>query len=66
MGNNINIKLIENYIKEKNLTKIKFCKICKISLGTLNKIMTNNKNFSIVTLFKIAKILNIQIYQLFI
>ncbi|MGN0960988.1 MAG: helix-turn-helix domain-containing protein [Christensenellales bacterium] len=62
----INIKLIENFIKENHLTKSKFCKMCKIGLSTLNKILANSENFRIVALFKIAKVLNIYIYQLFI
>lgn len=65
MGNNVKIKLIENFIKEKHLTKSKFCKMCKIDLSTLNKIMADGENFRITALFKIAKVLNIHIYQLF-
>lgn len=65
MKNTIKTELIENFINAKHLTKSKFCKMCKISLSTLNKILANGENFRIIALFKIAKVLNIHIYQLF-
>lgn len=65
MKNTIKTELIENFIKENNLSKSKFCKMCKISQSTLNKIMTNNENFRIIALFKIARVLKIQVYQMF-
>ena len=64
MKNIIKTELIENFIKENNLSKSKFCKICKISQSTLNKIMTNSENLRIVALFKIARVLKIQVYQM--
>ena len=42
MKNTIKTELIENFIKENNLSKSKFCKMWKISQSTWNKIMTNN------------------------
>lgn len=54
MKNTIKTELIENFIKENNLSKSKFCEMCKISQSTLNKIMTNNENFKMIALFKIA------------
>lgn len=65
MKNTIKVELIENFIKDNNLSKSKFCKMCKISQSTLNKIMTNNENFKIIALFKIARVLKIQVYQMF-
>ena len=65
MKNTIRTELIENFIKENNLSKSKFCEMCKISQSTLNKIMTNSENLRIVALFKIAKVLKIQVYQMF-
>lgn len=64
MDNLINTKIIENYIKENNLSKAKFCKICNISPSTFNKIM-NNGNFKLNALFKIARIIKIRVYQFF-
>ena len=65
MKNTTKTELIENFIKENNLSKSKFCKMCKISQSTLNKIMTNNENFKIIALFKIARVLKIQVFEMF-
>ena len=65
MKNTIKVELIENFIKDNNLSKSKFCKMCKISQSTLNKIITNNENFRIIALFKIARVLKIEVYQMF-
>lgn len=65
MKNTIKTELIENSIKENNLSKSKFCEMCKISQSTLNKIMTSNEKFRIIALFKIARVLKIQVYQMF-
>ena len=65
MKNTIKTVLIENFIKDNNLSKSKFCKMCKISQSTLNKIITNNENFRIIALFKIARVLKIQVFEMF-
>ena len=65
MKNTIKTELIENFIKDNNLSKSKFCKMCKIRQSTLNKLMTNSENFRIIALFKIARVLKIQVYQMF-
>lgn len=65
MKNRIKTELIENFIKDNNLSKSKFCKMCKISQSTLNKIITNNENFRIIALFKIARVLKIQVFEMF-
>lgn len=64
LNNNINTKLIEEYIKKNNLSKIKFCKQCKISYSTLLRIL-NNGDFKIIALFKIARVMNVKVYNLF-
>ena len=65
MKNTIKTELIENFIKENNLSKSKFCKMCKISQSTLNKIITNSENFKIIAIFKIARVLKIQVFEMF-
>ena len=54
-------ELIENYIKENKISKIEFCKRCKLSIGTLNKVLSNQLNFKLNAIFKIARVLNIEI-----
>ncbi|MBO5223504.1 MAG: helix-turn-helix transcriptional regulator [Clostridia bacterium] len=65
MKYNIKIEVIENFMMENKISKTKFCKLCKISIRTLNKIMTNNDNFRIIALFKIAKVIKVQVNQMF-
>ena len=65
MKNEYKKELIENYLAANKISKTKFCKLCGISLYTLQKIMNNNRNYQIAALFKIAKLLKIQVYQMF-
>ncbi len=64
MKNEFKKEIIENYLTANKISKNKFCKLCGISFCTLEKIM-NNKNYRIVALFKIARMLKIQVYQMF-
>ncbi|MDE6585193.1 MAG: helix-turn-helix domain-containing protein [Clostridia bacterium] len=64
MNNKLNTKLILDYIKNNNLTKKEFCRKCKISTSTLYKII-NEKDFQLIALFKIAKIMNLKPYRFF-
>ena len=65
MGNLIKTEIFENYIKEHNLSKNKFCKLCKISHSVFKKIMNNQGNFHIIALFKIARVIGIEVYQMY-
>lgn len=65
MRNTIKTEIIENFMVENKISKTKFCKMCKISPSTLNKIMTNDDNFGIIALFKIARVIKVQVYQMF-
>lgn len=60
----MNVEMILEYIKSNNLTNKEFCKQCRISTSTFYRIM-NNKNFNLVSLFKIAKKMNVRVCQLF-
>ncbi len=42
-----------------------FCKICKISRETFKKIKNSDSRFCIKALFKIARVLDIEICELF-
>ncbi|MDE5592365.1 MAG: hypothetical protein K2I75_00255 [Clostridiales bacterium] len=65
MDNAVNIALIDSYIKANNLSKTKFCKLCKISVYTFNKIMTD-QDFDMINLFRIAKTMGVHICKLLI
>lgn len=60
----INTQLIENYIKENNLSITAFCRKCRIGLKTFYKIMLNN-NVMTSSLYKIAKCINIKFSEIF-
>ena len=64
MVNEFKKEIIESYLKENKISKTKFCKLYGISYCTLEKIR-NNKNYRIGALFKIAKVVKIQVYQMF-
>lgn len=61
-----NIKLIDNFLKENNLTKTEFCKRCKISKYSLSKIYKNDFNIDIVVIIKISYAINQKPCDLFI
>ncbi len=62
----INVPLIETYIRKNKLSKTAFCKKCKISYLTLQKIYSDNFNGNILVLFKIARVLKVGIKDLFV
>ena len=66
MENKINIKLIEDFMHENNISKTRFCNMCKISLKLFNKIMANDDGFRIIALFKIARVIKVQVHQMFV
>ena len=65
MANLINTELIINFMKENSLTKTQFAKLCRIGVGTLNRVLSNCENIDVIVLFKIAKAMKVQCYQLF-
>ncbi|MBR5191951.1 MAG: hypothetical protein IKW33_00900 [Clostridia bacterium] len=65
MKNTINVEIIEKFLISNKISKTTFCKMCKISPITLKKIMAKDDNIEIVALFKIAKVIKIQVYQMF-
>ena len=64
MINEFKKEIIENYLKANKISKTKFCKLCGISYRTLENIQ-NNKNYRIGALFKIARVVKIQVHQMF-
>ena len=64
MKNEFKTEITESYLKEHNLSKSKFCKLCGINLCTLTRVM-KNENYKINALFKIARVINLQVYKMF-
>ncbi|MBQ9117752.1 MAG: helix-turn-helix transcriptional regulator [Clostridia bacterium] len=65
MKNEIKIELIKNFMEDNNLSKNRFCEMCKISLDSYQKIMRNDFDFSIRVLFRVAKILGVEVFEMF-
>ncbi len=65
MKETINVKLINDYITANNLTKKQFANLCHISVYMLCKILNGYENFDIKYLFRIAKVLNVHIHEMF-
>ena len=61
---NIRTELIYIFIKSRNLTKSEFCRKCKISNSTLNKIM-EGEECTKLTIGKIARVLNLRTHQMY-
>lgn len=62
----MNVSLIETYMKENKLSKSAFCKKCKIGYHTLQKIFSRDFSGNILVLFRIARTLNVGIKDLFL
>lgn len=60
----IKTEVFEDYMKEHNLTKTKFCQLCEIGVQTFNRIISR-QNFRISALFKIAKVIKVEVWQMF-
>ncbi len=65
MKNTINTEIIEKFLLENKISKTTLCKMCKISYSTLKKIMNKEDNFGIIALFRIARVIKIEVYQMF-
>ena len=64
MNYKINLRLFEDFMITHNITKSKFCKLCNIQVSTYNRIVAN-KNFKIVALFKISKVIKVHVCKMF-
>ena len=61
----IDTEFLENYLKDNKFSKTAFCKKCKITAKTFEKIMSGQTNFSLVAIFRIARALDIDFRVLF-
>lgn len=61
-----NTEIILIFLKQNNLSKNAFCKLCKINPSVLNKILNQQTNFRTLSVFKIARVMNIHVKELFI
>ena len=57
-------ELIEDFIKQRGWRINKFCKECNIGYKVYKKIINQQSNFRLSALFKIAKVMRVQVWQL--
>ena len=62
--NLVKTEKILHFIKENKLTKREFAERCGIKVWNLQKVLSGNANIDVVYLFKIAKIMKIEIFDL--
>lgn len=59
----INTKLLQQYLKDNNLSKTKFCELAKISLYVLNKLLNNNANVKFTNIYKVTALMQIKLSE---
>lgn len=57
----IKTEIIDKFLKENNLSKTKFCNICKISHQSLENALRGSNNLSLLTLFKITRTMGVHL-----
>ena len=55
---------IIKYLKENNISKTEFCKLCSISIYTLNELLKGSVKVNAFKCFKVSKILKINLMEL--
>ena len=60
-----NIERIMGFMKENNLSKRKFCKLCGFSMTTLNKVLNDDLSLRSPVLLKLSRAMNVEIKELF-
>lgn len=60
----IKTEIFEDFIKNNGLSRTRFCKLCGINYKTYLKILNQDFNFDVRALFKIARYIKMEVYQL--
>ena len=63
--NIFNVEIIENYMKENNLTKKEFCRGCGLMPSTFERIFWGHIGVDLKTINKVASFMNIPLGRLF-
>lgn len=65
MKERIKTELIEKYMDENEVSLEEFCKISNICKSDIQKIFAQDFDFGIDVIFKLAKVLKIEVFELF-
>lgn len=60
----LKVEIIYDYISSQKLTKAEFCKQCNIGVNTLRKLLAKESLPTLVTLFNMARLINVGIADL--
>ena len=60
----VNIERRKNYLESKSISKAKLCKECNISINTLDKILSGKENVRLCAIYKISKVIGLELGQL--
>ena len=65
MKERIKTELIEKYMDENEVSLEEFCRISNICKSDIQKIFVQDFDFGIDVIFKLAKLLKIEVFELF-
>ena len=60
----INEEMIIAFMQEHNLQAKELCKMCKMPIGTLTKILNNDLDYDFIYILRIANVMNIDFREL--
>lgn len=60
----VNVEKIKKYIKDSHISQLAFAKKCGMSVGTLWKIFSGNKNYKLAQLLDISHTMNVPIGEI--
>lgn len=60
----IKIQLIKDFMKKKNLTRMEFAEMCKISVKDLRKVLDDYSDFEPIVLLRIARTMGLDFADL--
>jgi len=60
------VELIDEYIQKNNITKLEFCEMSKVDNEALEKMFNNDYDFDIIYLYRVCKILGVEIRDFFV
>ena len=65
MKNRFKSEVIEKFLKENNMTKTELCRRSKVGLKTLNEMLCGAFNYRVISLFKLARVVGIEMCDFF-
>jgi len=59
-------ELIIEFMEKNGSSKTDFCKACRIAPSVFDKIMNQKMNFRAIAIFRIARVMKLQVYELLV